>query len=69
MAADYPQLEPLRVINLREHIESRLRAAILSGAFGPGITSTFAITEFAYFTQFAPVVKLTGYLRQSALVS
>lgn len=36
MAADYPQLEPLRVINLREHIESRLRAAILSGAFGPG---------------------------------
>jgi DNA-binding GntR family transcriptional regulator len=36
MAADYPQLEPLRVINLREHIEHRLRAAILSGAFGPG---------------------------------
>lgn len=36
MVSDYPQLQPLQVINLRDHIENRLRTAILNGAFGPG---------------------------------
>lgn len=36
MVSDYPQLQPLQVINLRDHIEHRLRTAILNGAFGPG---------------------------------
>lgn len=36
MISEYLQLEPLRVSNLRDHIERRIRSAILNGAFGPG---------------------------------
>lgn len=32
----YPGLEPLEAPNLRDRIETRIRSAILSGAFGPG---------------------------------
>lgn len=59
-----------RVLWRRVNVSRACRSSsvsLISVAFGPGITSTFAITEFAYFTQFAPVVKLAGYLRQSAL--
>ena len=40
----------------------------ISGGFGPGIAFPFAFTEFAYLTQFAPCVKQTDRLSQSALV-
>jgi DNA-binding GntR family transcriptional regulator len=34
--SELPQLQPLRVLNLREHIERLVRNAILDGSFGAG---------------------------------
>jgi DNA-binding GntR family transcriptional regulator len=36
MMSELPQLQPLEVLNLREHIERLVRNAILDGAFAPG---------------------------------
>lgn len=36
MSSEFPQLQPLKVLNLREHIEVLLRDAILAGTFEPG---------------------------------
>lgn len=45
MTPESPQLQPLKVLNLREHIERLVRNAILDGSFRPGdrlVESTIA---------------------------
>ncbi|MGQ9583830.1 MAG: GntR family transcriptional regulator [Anaerolineae bacterium] len=66
--SEAPQLEPISVLNLRNHIEDRVRAAILSGGFRPGdrLVESFLAEQLGVSR--APVREALSALERAGIV-
>ncbi|NLE76226.1 MAG: GntR family transcriptional regulator [Chloroflexi bacterium] len=69
MATDTPQLRPLNVLNLRDHIEQKVRDAVLSGVYEPGERLVETAIAAQLGVSRAPVREALAALEQSGLVT
>jgi len=68
MSSQAPQLQPLNVLNLRQHINQRIRDAILDGTYKPGqrLVETFIAEQLDVSR--APVREALSALEQEGVV-
>lgn len=64
-----PQLQPLNVSNLREHIERQVRAAILNGTFAPGERLVESLIADQLGVSRAPVREVLSALEREGIVT
>ena len=68
MTSIAPQLQPISMPNLREHIEQRVRAAILNGTFKPGERLVESTIADQLGVSRAPVREVLSALEREGLV-
>lgn len=68
MAAKMPQLQPLHITNLRDHIEEQVRTAIWNGTFKPGERIVETVIADQLNVSRAPVREALSILERDGIV-
>jgi DNA-binding GntR family transcriptional regulator len=68
LPSEIPHLEPLSVLNLRNHIEDKVRAAILGGGFRPGDRLVETLIAEQLGVSRAPVREALSALERAGIV-